>query len=78
MLAKFPFSDNSLKELAFLDPRNRTVTSVTGIVSLASRFTSYSTDEIDTLMMEFRDYRVAPDNQLPGFTPSQVAAVDHF
>ena len=78
MLAKFPFSDNSLKELAFLDPRNRSVTSVTGIVSLASRFTSYSTDEIDTLTMEFQDYRVAPDNQLPGFTSSQDVAVEHF
>ena len=50
MLAKFPFS---VKDLAFLDPHNRSVTSVTGIVSLASRSTSYSTDEIDSLVMEF-------------------------
>ena len=51
MLTKFPFSDDLLKQLAFLDPRNRSVTSVTGVVSLASHFTSYSTDEIDTLMI---------------------------
>ena len=54
------------------------MTSVTGIVTLASLFTHYSMDEIDALMMEFRDYHVAPDNQLPKFIPSQDVAVDHF
>ena len=50
------------------------MTSVTGIANLASSFTSFSTDEIDALMMEFRDYHVAPDRQLPAFVsgPSDV------
>ena len=78
MLVKFPFTNGTLKEMAFLDPRNRTMASVTGIVSLASRFTSFSTDEIDTLVLEFRDYRVAPMNELPTFAPAEDAAVDHF
>ena len=76
MLVKFPFSDNSLKELAFLDPRNRSVTSITGLVILASRFTYYSMDEIDTrLMIEFHDHHVAP---LPEFIPSQDVTVYSF
>ena len=29
-------------------------------------------------MVEFQDYCVAPDNQLPGIIPSQNVAVDHF
>ena len=45
-----------------------------GLANLASRFTSFSTDEIGALMMEFRDYRIAPDRQLPAFVsgPSDV------
>ena len=78
MLAKFPFSDDTLKDLAFLDPRNRTMSSTTGILNLASRFTSFSTDDSDCLMLEFRDYRVTHNDQLPAFVPSDDAAVDHF
>ena len=78
MLEKFPFSDDTLKELAFLDPRNRTTSSTAGIFNLASRFTSFSTDDVDSLMMEFRDYRVAPIDQIPAFVPSDDAAVDYF
>jgi hypothetical protein len=78
MIAKFPFSDDTLKELAFLDPRNRVASTPSGITNLACRFSSFSTDEIDSLMMEFRDYRIAPDDQLPVFMPSDSAAVDHF
>lgn len=54
------------------------MTSVTGIMSLASSFVSFSTDEMDTLVKEFRDYRVAPSDQLPPFTPSEDAAVDYL
>ena len=80
MLAKFPFSDDTLKNLAFLDPRTRrtSTVSVTGIINLASCFSSLSTDETDSLIMEFRDYRVAPDDQLPVFVSSDTAAVEHF
>ena len=79
MLAKFPFSDDTLKERAFLDPRNHAMSSsTTGIVNLATRFTSFSADDIDCLLMEFRKYRVAPNHQLPAFVPSDNAAMDHF
>ena len=65
IIIKFPFQDRILKEIAFLNPQNRQLTSVMGIVNLASRFTSFSTDKMDELMMEFRDYRGATDGQLP-------------
>ena len=78
MLAKFPFSDDTLKNLAFLDPRTRKTSTVTGMINLASRFSSLSTDEIDSLTMEFRDYRVSSDDQLPVFVSSDTAAADHF
>ena len=29
-------------------------------------------------MIEFRDFRIAPDDQLSVFVPSNTAAVDHF
>lgn len=78
ILAKFPFSDSTIKELAFLDPRNRDKCSRNGILQLASRFTSSTADDIDDLTMEFSDYRAASDDQLPKFDPEEVAAVDHF
>ena len=78
MLAKFPFSDNTLKELAFLSPCHRSKTTVTGIINLAHRFTSFSSDDIDNLIMEFRDYRAASDNQLQNIIYNEdVAAIDH-
>ena len=58
MIEKFPFNDNTIQELAFLDPRNRDKTSLNGSVQLANRFVSYSTDKLDSLNMEFRDYHV--------------------
>ena len=66
------------KHLAFLDPRNRSVPSTSGIATLAFRFTSFSTDDTDSLLLEFRDYRVALDHQLPAFVPSDDADLDHF
>ena len=49
MIEKFPFNDNTIQDLTFLDPRNRDKTSLNGFVRLANRFVSYSTDELDTL-----------------------------
>ena len=42
ILAKFPFSDETIKELAFLDPRNREKTTTAGLVALANRFTTFT------------------------------------
>ena len=48
-------------------------------MNLAHRFTSFSSDDIDNLIMEFRDYRAASDNQLPNIIHNEdVAAIDHF
>ena len=77
-IGKFPFNDTTLHELAFLDPRHRDKTSLNGIIQLASRFTSFSPDEVDTLSMEFRDYRSSPIHQLPTFDPKEGGAIDHF
>ena len=65
IIIKFPFQDRILKEIAFLNLQNCQFTSVMGIVNLASRFSSLSTDKMDELMMEFRDYRGATDSELP-------------
>jgi len=78
IIGKFPFNDATLHELAFLDPRYRDKTSLNGIIQVASRFTSFSPDEMDTLSMEFRDYRASPIDQLPTFDPKEGGAIDHF
>ena len=75
---KFPFSDSTIQELAFLDPHNRDKSSRTGILELATRFTSFTTDEMDDLTMESSDYRTASDDQLPNFDSQSYAAIDHF
>ena len=80
MLAKFPFSDGTLKELAFLYPPDRSKTTITGLMHLAKRFTSFSVDDTDNLIMEYRDYRACSDEQLPtvGSLDQGSAAIDHF
>ena len=67
IIDKFPFNNNTIKQLAFLDPRNRDKTSNNGIIQLASRFITFSPDEKDTLSLEFRDYRASASDQLPAF-----------
>ena len=71
VLAKFPFAD----DLAFLDPRNREKTTSS---ALANRFTEFTTDEIDDLVTEFRDYRAALDIELPEVSADMPAALDYF
>ena len=78
ILTKFPFSDNTIKELAFLDPRNHELSSSTGVVQLATRFTPFTFDQMDTLFVQFRDFRAASDDQLPPFDPHETAAFDHL
>ena len=76
--AKFPFADPTVKELAFLDPHHRDQSSSSGLVGLATHFTHFTTDEIDTVAMEFRDYQAASDTDLPEFDPREYAGIDHF
>ena len=42
MLKKFPFTESVIKELSFLDPLKRSNSSCSEIMSLASRFTSFT------------------------------------
>ena len=79
ILDKFPFEDPTIKELAFLDPRNRRMSTVTGIIHLATRFCQFSTDEIDMLTIQFQDYRACSDIQLPSSSPKEVIhTIDYF
>ena len=78
MIEKFPFNDNTIQDLAFLDHRNSDKTSLNGFVRLANRYVLYSTDELDTLNMEFRDYRASSLDNLPKFDPKEHGAIDHF
>ena len=78
MIDKFPFNNKIIQQLAFLDPRNKDKASFTGIVHLANQFASFSPDKMDTLGMEFRDYRASTLDQLPAFCENDECAVDHF
>ena len=78
IIDKFPFTNNTIKQLAFLDPRNRDKTSINGIIQLASQFITFSPDEKDTLSLEFRDYRASALDELPAFDLKEVGAINHF
>ena len=78
IINKFPFNNNTIKQLAFLDPRNRDKTSINGIIQLASRFITFSPDEMDTLSLEFRDYRASALDQLPAFDLKEVEQLITF
>ena len=75
ILAKFPFNDNTLKKLQFLDPRKRFNMATADVLDLAGQFTSYTDDDIDSLTM---DYRSCTDDELPHFDHHSDAAIDHF
>ena len=78
ILAKFPFKERILKKLLILDPRNRSITDTSDVLDLANRFTSFDPDDMDTLTMEYLDYRSCTDEELPVFDPHSDAAIDHF
>ena len=53
-------------------------TSVHDLVQLANRFTSFSPDELDSLNLEFLDYRASPLDQLPTYEVDRAGGIDHF
>ena len=77
MLAKFPHKDKTLKDLSFLDPRNRTKCSPQALVHLCKHFMTDDSDEIDAVV-EYRGFSVAPDCQLPHYHPTGEDAIDYF
>ena len=78
MLKKFPHTESVIKELSFLDALNHSNSSCSEIMSLASRFTSFTDDEHDNLSMEFRDFRSCSDSELPQFNSTDYAAIEHY
>lgn len=78
ILAKFPFNESTLKELAFLDNQNRGQTSSAGLITLSNRFASFNDEDRDRLEMEFCDFRASTDAELPAFDPQDSYAIDHF
>ena len=45
---------------------------------LASKFGTFTSDEIDSLEMEFRDFRASLDADLPEYDPQISSGVDRF
>ena len=64
MIAKFPFQDQALSYLAFLDPRNRMNSTQLSVVRLCKCFMTEDPREIDDVTDEFLFFRVAPINCL--------------
>ena len=75
IIDKFPFI---FKKLLMLDPRNRFMADTADVLDLANRFMSFSQDDMDSLTMEYLDYRSCTDDELPSFIPQSDAAIDHF
>ena len=65
IIAKFPFGDKTLADLQVLNPASRLQVSVASVVRLAKRFTGMSSDDIDPLVTQLRDYKTVQEEQLP-------------
>ena len=78
IIDKFPFNENIFKKLLMLDPRNRFMADTADVLDLANRFMSFSQDDMDSLTMEYLDYRSCTDDELLSFIPQSDAAIDHF
>ncbi|KAI6653129.1 hypothetical protein LOD99_3965 [Oopsacas minuta] len=78
MLAKFPHRNATLSDLAFLNPRNHTHCCIQSITRLCKQFMTTTSEEIDQIIQEFVAYKITPDNQLPSYNPTDIAAIDHF
>ena len=78
IIEKFPFSDETIKYLGFLDPCSRNNSPPAGVIKLATQFTSFTEEEMDNLLMELQDFRASSDDQLPPFHLDEPAAIDNF
>ena len=66
IIDKFPFSDNVIRDLGMLDPRNRHQISSAVVLRLLKRFNKQcSIEEMDTILKEWQEYKSLPDDQLP-------------
>ena len=78
IIGKFPFNETVFKKLLMLDPRNRLKAGAADVIDLANRFMSFTQDDLDSLTMEYLDYRSCTDDELPKFDLHSDAAIDHF
>ena len=74
MIAKFPYNDQTLADLALLDPRKRST--IASTVRLCKLFMSADPSRIDEVVQQFLAFCVTPDHQFP--PSSKEAAIDHF
>ena len=69
--------DKSIKELAFLDPRNSRMSTVNGIINISTGFVHFQ--QTDMLTIQFQDFRACSDKQLPAFSLTEITyAIDYF
>ena len=78
MVNIFPFHDDVLRDLAALnpDPALRESWSSSSVRELAIRFGLVADEHHDTLVAEFQDYQLYPDDELPLYTSD--SRVDTF
>ena len=78
VLDKFPFQDNTIEELSLLDPRNRLHLSSSAL-HISNKFVLDEHElDLDSLSLEFRDFKAYSNTQLPLFDPVAPDAIDHF
>ena len=66
MIIKFPFTDCTVSDLGMLNPHNRHHVSTASVTRLLKRFYKQcSIDDMDTVLMELREYKSLPESQLP-------------
>ena len=79
ILDKFPFREETIKELIILDPRNRLNITAVSVLRFMKRFMPTSTvDDLDQLQKELRDFKSMPESQFPEFDNTSPSGVDHF
>ena len=79
MLDKFPFHNETIRDLAILDPRNRLSVTAASVSRLVRRFMQGTTvDDHDQLQKELRDFKSMPENQLPDVDIANPCGLDNF
>lgn len=72
LLAKFPLTDTTIRNLAFLNLKCRSSVPSSAILQLCKKFLPQaSADDIDTILEEFRDFETLPDEQVPAVQDSK-------
>ena len=78
IISKFQFKDQVNTDMVFLDLRNSDNNSVSGIIQLATHFTSFYSDDLDCLSMEFCYFHYTLIDQLPVYDSYESGAIENF